>query len=477
MATTSSTSTASSSLRTMAQQLMATDRKPLERMQAEKAELQERGEALQTLGSRLSSLRTLAASFLLSGAQNPLRKLQVSGGDDQIVRATLGGAAMAGEHAIEVVRLAGRHALASEAVTGGDPVAIAGSEKGNGAASSGTVRFRLTAGGTATEYTAEIEAGATRQQALRSLAAAINAGGGVRASVLDRGDGRVSLLLQAAATGAAGRITGIEDLEGGWMRALGLGGGSGKPAATGTVEEAADALVRVDGVEVVSPENTLVDVLPGISLTLRSVGGPVRIAVDADADGTIAEIRSFIEQYNQALDEVRDSSRSADETGANRGIFAGDLAVVRLRSRLRSAVTGSVAAADGTLSSLADLGITTDREVRLSLNSEKTLRAAIAADAGAVEAVFSGEEGIGARLKALLGEYAVAGGVISRQSASVRTRISSIDRRVERANEALERKEAQLIQQLAQMEATIGSLSRQQQYLSGLLASGDSLYL
>ena len=469
---TQSTSTASSAVRSLVTSLMANDRKPLESLQAKKTELQERSTAYQGLGTRLSSLLQRVRTLERTGSQNALRKLTTSGGDDTQVGLTVDGRARSGSHTLEVVRLASTHTLASRSIEGTDPAVV------DGAATS--ARFRVTTGDVTTEYTVSLAAGLGRDEAVRAIADAINdVQGPVEASVVSQGRGRVALLLRASASGEDGRVTGIEDLEGNWMQELGLSGPADKDGRlAATLEEPADAMVRIDGVEAISSSNTMTDLLPGVTLNLRQSGGGVLpVDIVSDTDAIVEEIQSFITEYNQTLEEVRSRTQPAGDDGQGRGLFTGDISVARLRSSMRSALLSPAGANGDGIRLLADLGITADREGRLSISDGKALRDALQEDSGRVEELFSGTNGVAGRLAQVLDEYSRAGGVLNRSSKAARTQIRLVEDRIESTNQSLARREKLLLDQMAQMQSAVAALQQQQQYLSGLLASADSLYL
>lgn len=475
----STNSTASSGLQSLVTSLMANDRKPLEALQAKKAELQERSTAFSSLSSSLSSLLQRVRTLERSGSANALRKLTSSGWDDTQVGVTVDGRALSGAHTIEVVRLASTHTLASRSVAAGED-AGGGDAGGKAPTAAAVARFRIAAGDTATEYEVSLDPALGRDDAVRAIADAINEESGpVQASVVNQGKGRVALLLRSSVSGEDGRVTAIEDLDGSWMRQLGLAGTPDKDGRlSATLEEPADALVTVDGVEATASSNTMTDLLPGVTLSLRQAGGgALALNVERDSDAIVEEIQAFITEYNKTLEEVRARTQSADSDGVGRGLFAGDASVSRLRSSLRSALIAPAGASGDGVRILADLGITSDREGRLSISSEKTLRDALQEDSSRVEALFNGTDGVAGRLARVLDEYSRVDGILNRSSKAARTQIRLVEDRITSTTASLARREQLLLDQLAQMQSAVSSLQQQQQYLSGLLSSGDSLYL
>lgn len=454
---------------------MITDRIPLQRLQTQKSDLVARTTGYQGLGSKLSSLLTLTRSFAATGSQNPLRSITVTGGDPAAFTVTTDGTAQRGSHTVEVLQIATRHAIASIPVDSSSPAT--GSEKAAAAREAGQARFRITADGIVQDYTVDLLAGATSGEAMDAIAEAVNvAGGPVTAGVVAQGNGRSLLVLQGATTGEAARITAVEDLEGTWMTDLGLAGQEGPdtPLAS-TVQSAADARLRIDGVEVSAPENKIRNLLSGVTLDLHSTSSPVAVRAEQDADAVVNQMQAFISKYNAAVDEVRTLTQAADETGKNRGLFAGDSSVSRLRTALRDAVALPVSSGT-TLRSLADLGVTTDRAGHLQMSDESKLRDVLDTDPQGVETLWTGAGGVATRLAGVLEGYSPTGSTYSRQIESWRSQSRVLDQRITQENTKLSRREKVLTAQVAQMQATVASLKAQQTYMGSILASGDSLF-
>jgi flagellar hook-associated protein 2 len=475
---TSITSTASSSLMTLVNQMMASDRQPVTQWQNQKTSLQSKIKIYQSLGSKLSSLLTLSRSFAGTGSLSPLKQVAVSGLDSSILEAKADSGATFGDHTVDVKQLAARHGLAGEVVQAGDKAKVAGGSEDSGNDGSLSVnRFRFVVGDASVEIELSRTSGLTQLELLTQVAKAINdKNGAVSASVIDTGGGGRRLLIQSNVAGQAGRITAVEDLKGNLMRTLKLAGGSNKNGTlSSTVREGQDAIIVVDGVQISSAENTFKNVLPGLTLTAKSaVGGAQTMTVAPDEDAMVKKIQDFISQFNKALDEVRSDTQGADSTGSNRGPLTGEPSFLRLRAALREAVMRPVAG--GAISSLAQIGITASREGNLSLEKEDTLRTAIRDNPDAVIGLWNAAGGIAERLTSLLNLYSKTGGILSRQQEAANASIRSIDSRVSSTNKVLSNKQDLLLQQLASIQATVGSLTSQQQYLSGLLSSSDQLF-
>jgi flagellar hook-associated protein 2 len=198
--------------------------------------------------------------------------------------------------------------------------------------------------------------------------------------------------------------------------------GAGAGGAIGKNTAGENAVLTVNGVEIVRSSNTVI--VDGVTLNLIQAtpagfinNEPIRIA--ADSDQIIENIKSFIQEYNdlvKSLSEMLNTRRprssgsfympltdeqksamsdrdieSWEETG-KRGLLYGDPAISRILGSLRSAVTGVVQTENGAMS-LASIGIRTasffeDASGKLIVD-EDALRQAIENDPDAVMNLFT----------------------------------------------------------------------------------------
>lgn len=234
---------------------------------------------------------------------------------------------------------------------------------------------------------------------LTGIAAAINArNAGVTASIVSDGDGSRLVLKGSTGTTQAFTLTATENPGSEGLSALNVGVG-----ATGTTigSTAKDAIVAVDGVAVKRPTNSIKDLIDGVQLDLvgASVGTNVTLGNSpASADITEA-VSNFVETYNQILAVIK------AQTDSKTGTLGADPATKSLtRALAQLTVTRLVpgSATDGP-TTLADIGVATNRDGTLSVNADR-LTAALAKNPAAVEALFA--DGTGASGKGLGGALA-----------------------------------------------------------------------
>ena len=212
----------------------------------------------------------------------------------------------------------------------------------------------------------------TGTDTLDELAASINSKSlGVTANVVtDSSGARLSLV--ADNSGAAADFTVTSGSSLGFTR-----------ANTGT-----DASITVDGVPITSASNTVTGALSGVTLNLQgaSVNTEIGLQIGPDTASISSAINSFVSDYNTLISDVN-SQFAYNKTTNVAGTLQQDSAIQGLQSQLLQA--SNYFASSGTYTTLTSLGITTNADGTLSVNSAK-LSNTIANNSIAVASFFQG---------------------------------------------------------------------------------------
>jgi flagellar hook-associated protein 2 len=170
------------------------------------------------------------------------------------------------------------------------------------------------------------------------------------------------------------------------LTTLGVGGGSGG-ATVGTT--AKNAVVVMDGARFSRPSNTIDDLIDGVKLNLVSTSStPVTLGASAPTSAISQGLSDFVETFNQLLSMVR------DETNINTGTLKNDSSATAIVRSLSTLTTTKLATSTTNgPQTLADIGVSTNRDGSLSVDTARLNRAMLADPAG-VEALFA--DGIGA---------------------------------------------------------------------------------
>lgn len=311
----------------------------------------------------------------------------------------------------------------------------------------------LTVGGVARTITI----GATNDS-LDGLANAINASGaGVTASIV-ADDGGYRMILKGP-TGEANSFT----LDTATPALTGFAYGAGGGMTLG--QSAANAQFTIDGVAFSRASNIVDDVVPGMSLTLKKAapGQPVDIGASRPLDIIKQTVGDFVSVYNQMKASL---SSAGSQSGATAGL--------RELERELQALVGKVLTSHGSINKLTDIGISTTRDGLLSLDSAK-LEKALAADAGAVEALFNprrdathtetSDPGIAFALDAIRDKAVATDGVIDRVSKSLAAKKESLAETLEKIELREDAYEARLEKQFGGLDAKLAAFKATQSYL------------
>ncbi|HZG47555.1 MAG TPA: flagellar filament capping protein FliD [Allosphingosinicella sp.] len=221
---------------------------------------------------------------------------------------------------------------------------------------------------------------------LDGLASAINAANrGVTASIVtDAGGARLVL---KGGTGAAAAFT-LSVPDG---TATGLERFAFGPAVTGGMTQAQaaqDAVVRLDGVEVSRATNSFSDLIPGVQIDLKKAAPGTIVSLGASRPKAEIEqgIGDFVSAFNQVMKLIKEATKAG--VGKEGGPLQGDVGVRALQRQLGALAGQALTSAGEGPHSLAEIGVRTNRDGTISLDSFR-LQTALTQYPDAVEALFN----------------------------------------------------------------------------------------
>lgn len=355
-------------------QLVAAERGPLNLIAAKKAAIQSKISAFGTLKSSLSSFQTALASLSTASKFN-VQSTTVS--DSTIFSATANGKATSGDYAVTVSQLAQSQKLAT-----------AGFSSTSDIVGSGTLTITLgtydsvgntfTANASKTPVDIVIPSGSDSLEKVRDAINAADAG--VTASIVNDGSTAGNrLVITSKDSGTVNSIKiGVSDNDGNALDDSGLSklafdptlaGGSGKNLTQ--MQEAKNALLNIDGIDIVKSSNTITDALGGVTLKLLKVSGgsAANLNIDTDTAAIEASVTAFVKAYND-LDTTIRKLTNFNETTNTGSALTGDATARNVASKIKSVLTGSISTG-GALSTLSEIGVGFKSDGTLSLDSAK----------------------------------------------------------------------------------------------------------
>jgi flagellar hook-associated protein 2 len=273
-----------------------------------------------------------------------------------------------------------------------------------------------------------------------------------------------------------------------------------KPLST-----AQDAVIEMDGVEVTRPENTLSDLLPGVTLNLHAAGEkPVTLDVHKDLESIKSSLIRFFGNYNDLLTRVdiltrkdeaviRDAQFLSDQertqAAKELGLFTGNTTLMQLKSRLQRIMMDPYPTDGGRdLSLLAQMGITTSTGVfQGGALNKSLLRGYLQIDETKLEQAVNGhvdwvrqlfgndrdkdlvvDSGAAFSAEVYLKSYVDTGGIVSGRVGALVDSIGRKNREIDAYNKHLVEYEEELRRKFGIMEGALDNLEQSSRTIENL---------
>ncbi|VAW73996.1 Flagellar hook-associated protein FliD [hydrothermal vent metagenome] len=371
-------------------QLIAAEGAPATRsLDRREANLQAELSAFGSLKGALSSFRS-SVSFLSN--ESAFTDISANSSDTDIITAS-SDSAVDGSYRVVVNQLAEAQSLVTTGFTTTSDIIGTGTlsfKFGTGVYSSGPDTYAFTPNPDKATQTVTID---SNNNTVQGVADAINdANIGATASVIFDGS-NYKLTVSSTTAGAdnAIELTVADTSDANNTDTNGLSQLAFNASVTNLSETTAaqDALFTVNGLSVTSATNSVKDAIQGLTLNLikADAAKPVTVTVSRN-DGVVSNAaRNFVTAYNSLFETVNSLS-SYDAENNQGGLLLGDAVIRSVTTQIRSTLNAASSELPGTITSLASIGITTERDGSLKLDNTK-LDAAVAADPNAVAALFA----------------------------------------------------------------------------------------
>ncbi len=429
------------------QQLMGLERRPISALQTKQRTYNTQASKLRSLKTKLTTLKEKADAL---GGRGDVLTTKVSSSDEKVFTATSFGGAPLGPTSLHVTSLAMAEKTYSNTFAAKDV---------EGAAGTGTLSIQV---GTDASVDVTIEATDT----LETIVSKINSS-----------DADVSAGMVFDGTDYRIRVTGNDT---GLDRAIsftetGVALGFSNPA--NELQPAADAVFTLDNIPMTRSSNTFSDAIDGVKITLTGespTAAASTLDVSRDDDSLRTKVEAFISAYNDIQTTINGEFAY---TGTPKGAtsLSGDSTLRSVQSKLRSRVGDAVTGTTGAYRTLASLGITSQNDGTLTLDSAK-LEAAIAADSDAVADFFAGDTGasitgfaelLGADIDIYNDD---TDGALTNRIDSLEGRSKDIDDQIDRLELRLDKTEERLTKQYANLEQIVSGLQNQGNQILAVLA-------
>jgi flagellar hook-associated protein 2 len=361
------------------------------RIDTKKGKLTEQFSAMATLMGGMSAFQASLNSLVSS---NSFNSRKVSASSDAAFTAKATSSAAAGSYDVQIERLAKASQLGSDPLSASAPVGT-----GTLTISVGTSSFDVVV--------------ADGSNSLANIRDAINrapANKGVQASLLTDVDG-THLVLTSTKTGEDYELS---------VAASGGNGGLEQFESMDVRSAAQDAIVWVSGYEIHSSSNTVSNAIEGVTLTLKAPteeDSTVQLNVERDDTAIQDAAKKFVDSYNSLATTIKSLSRYDAATEAA-GALLGDAMLRNIDAQVRKLISTPVAGVNGDYNTLASLGITTQADGKLKLDTVR-FNAALDANPGAVSDIFTSTNGVAVKLADFMGQKTAATGELTVRSSNI----------------------------------------------------------
>lgn len=439
MATTASTFSGSSSyaadLQSAITRAVSFATLPVTLLQNKQNEISSQQTALASLKSKFDALNTALSTMDKASTTG---SLVASTTDSTVLTATAGSGAKAGRYTVNVVSMGSQtNSLSvSSQPTVTDPAATTiGSGSG----------YSLTVNGQSFSVT-----GTTTN--LNGLADAINASGaGVSATVINVGgpnspDYRLSILGSKYSPATIA----LSD--------------SANTSLLDTLSTGSYVTYQVNGQPStpINSETRTLNFATGLSVTAYKTGSADVNVVSSSASLGVA-LNALATTYNSAYDEL------SKARGQNNGPLSGESIVSTLTQTLRSVINSGTPT--GSILSVADLGLSYDKDGHLSFDGSVLSSAMSKAPADVASFVGSSTSGfLSAAMGLVNGATNSSTGVISQSTSSNATQLTALSTKISSLQERITLMQDSLVKKMTKADATISSLQSQTNYYTNLFA-------
>jgi len=417
---------------------------------------------LSAYGKLKSALEAFQSAAKDVGKADALRAMKATSDADG-VKVNAGSKAIAGSYQIEVEQRARAQTLVAEGLA----------ERNAAIGAGGVIHFTRADG---TSKTLDLSGQGT---SLDDLVSAINADASLGLSATLVNDGSSTphrLLLSTKETGEQAALSQVQ-VEGNDALNKVLGFGVSDPSNPSTTtqglsvqQSAQDAQLTINGIAVKSASNTIENAIEGVSLTLSKTG-VATVTVAADGEAANKTIQAFVKAYNTLQGTIQ--ALTAYDPEQQRGsALTGDSLARRVQIQMRATLNAVTAGASGTL---ARMGISTDpSNGQLKTDSAK-LDAALKNNLSDVLDLFTGEQGIAARVASASDDFLRSDGAFAASDAGIQKTLKSLENEYASTERRIDAKIAAYRAQFVALDRSVAQMSSVSSYLSTQLSMLNNL--
>jgi len=285
----------------------------------------------------------------------------------------------------------------------------------------------------------------------------------VQASVLTSNDGQY-LSISSGKTGAANTLS----------LSLAQGGSDLQALVSGLVERtpAADARVKIDGLEITASANKITDAVPGLTLDLKTLGTST-VTVSGDATANRKVVQDFVTAYNAAIAAIGATTKY-DAANDAPSALTGDAQIRSAASQLRGALGNLLGDLAKQGLDAKTLGLQTkgypSSDGSLVLDTAK-FDALMASSPEKVRAALTGDGGFADKLLTTVGGYVGTEGAFTQRTNGLNAQLKDVAARRTALDARMEAVGNRYKAQFIAMDSMVAQLNSTSSYLAQQLAA------
>jgi flagellar hook-associated protein 2 len=241
-----------------------------------------------------------------------------------------------------------------------------------------------------------------------------------------------------------------------------------------------NGLIKVNGFEVQVVNNKLDEVIPGVSLDLKSAkpGKEVNLSVVENYEAIETKLKAFVESMNGVLGFIQQQNRMDEKTDTSKTL-GGDSALRSVESRVKQLILDPVYGSQGSIKRISQLGVEFNRNGTLEFKEDK-FKKLIKTNAKDVLEFFRGDGSlqggfIGKTKTTIENALGSGTGVISNKKKGLQTQMTQIDRNIENKEKNLANKEEQLRKKFSKLEEQMAKLQAQGAQVGAITGGGSGI--
>jgi flagellar hook-associated protein 2 len=272
------------------------------------------------------------------------------------------------------------------------------------------------------------------------------------------------------------------------------------------IDEASDAVISIDGVEIRRSSNTIDDAISGVTLSVqRASDEPIDLTVEPDRKAVKENIIRFVGYYNRMLTELNILTRNEqdivdsieyfseeerEQAMERLGLFQGDITLNQMKNSLQRIMMDPYETGAGNdIDLMAEIGISTNA-TRVSAGqglANTQLRGYLEIDENRLDESLENsfdqvrrlfgydsdgdlvvDTGVAYTAEQYTGPYVQSGGIITSRIQSIDTRMARTNREIDNYTDYLSRKEQELRREYGQMEGMLENMQQSSEALRNL---------